>query len=542
MSIKTRLLLVLCVLLASFLGTLLAVRQAARAQIARIVTDARQDSVGQLDRWLDIVDLPLRQFVSDYAGWSETADALAQAEPEQVRRHLANNLPAYGLDAVWLLQPDGTPIFSEQKNSQAAPPPPPALTELAAAVQRRETIFFAENSAGLWQYCVSNVAAPAGSAPDVVRGWLVAARRWDGTQMAHLARLTDSQVRFTDVNSSAIAAGDDARLILNRPLNDARGRAVRVLQLEQNTSDLSAVVQWENHVTWLFVGFGLLLLVALALCIRVWVLQPLHRISESLAKQNAIAIEPLLARNDEFTRVARLVETSFVDRRALEREVIERQQTEAALYHSIELRARLARDLHDTVIQSIYAAGLGLESVRTQMSANPFGAEGRIRHCMESLNETIRQVRSYITDLEPDPTAHRQTFSEAVRALASTMQALSPVEVSLHLDESVARHLSLNTEMHALQIVRETISNAMRHGGATRIDITLRREPLDLVLEVRDNGRGFDPAQQTGREGHGLRNLQARASEMGGTINVNSTEGHGAIVVLRLPLSSATTP
>lgn len=542
MSIKTRLLLVLCVLLASFLGTLLAVRQAARAQIARIVTDARQDSVGQLDRWLDIVDLPLRQFVSDYAGWSETADALAQAEPEQVRRHLANNLPAYGLDAVWLLQPDGTPIFSEQKNSQAAPPPPPALTELAAAVQRRETIFFAENSAGLWQYCVSNVAAPAGSAPDVVRGWLVAARRWDGTQMAHLARLTDSQVRFTDVNSSAIAAGDDARLILNRPLNDARGRAVRVLQLEQNTSDLSAVVQWENHVTWLFVGFGLLLLVALALCIRVWVLQPLHRISESLAKQNAIAIEPLLARNDEFTRVARLVETSFVDRRALEREVIERQQTEAALYHSIELRARLARDLHDTVIQSIYAAGLGLESVRTQMSANPFGAEGRIRHCMESLNETIRQVRSYITDLEPDPTVHRQTFSEAVRALASTMQALSPVEVSLHLDESVARHLSLNTEMHALQIVRETISNAMRHGGATRIDITLRREPLDLVLEVRDNGRGFDPAQQTGREGHGLRNLQARASEMGGTINVNSTEGHGAIVVLRLPLSSATTP
>lgn len=542
MSIKTRLLLVLCVLLASFLGTLLAVRQAARAQITRIVTDARQDSVGQLDRWLDIVDLPLRQFVSDYAGWSETADALAQAEPEQVRRHLANNLPAYGLDAVWLLQPDGTPIFSEQKNSQAAPPPPPALTELAAAVQRRETIFFAENSAGLWQYCVSNVAAPAGSAPDVVRGWLVAARRWDGTQMAHLARLTDSQVRFTDVNSSAIAAGDDARLILNRPLNDARGRAVRVLQLEQNTSDLSAVVQWENHVTWLFVGFGLLLLVALALCIRVWVLQPLHRISESLAKQNAIAIEPLLARNDEFTRVARLVETSFVDRRALEREVIERQQTEAALYHSIELRARLARDLHDTVIQSIYAAGLGLESVRTQMSANPFGAEGRIRHCMESLNETIRQVRSYITDLEPDPTAHRQTFSEAVRALASTMQALSPVEVSLHLDESVARHLSLNTEMHALQIVRETISNAMRHGGATRIDITLRREPLDLVLEVRDNGRGFDPAQQTGREGHGLRNLQARASEMGGTINVNSTEGHGAIVVLRLPLSSATTP
>src|SRR5262249_28863713 len=141
MSIKTRLLLVLCALLVAFLATLLVVRQATRSQITQIVTEARQDSLGQLDRWLDIVDLPLRQFVSDYATWSETADALAKAEPEQIRRHLTNNLPAYGLDAVWLLQPDGTPVFSEQKSSHTAPPPPPSLTDLTAALQRHETIF-----------------------------------------------------------------------------------------------------------------------------------------------------------------------------------------------------------------------------------------------------------------------------------------------------------------------------------------------------------------------------------------------------------------
>jgi signal transduction histidine kinase len=542
MSIKTRLLLVLCALLTVFLCALVVVRQATRAQITRIVADARHDSLGQLDRWLDIVDLPLRQFVFDYATWSETADALAQAEPEQIRRHLSNNLPAYGLDAVWLLQPDGTPIFAEQKNPQSAPPPPPALTELTAAWQRHETTFFAENSAGLWQYCISTVAATAGSAPDVVRGWLVAARRWDDSQMAHLERLTESKVAFADVNSSPPVADDPEKLVVIRPLNDARGYAVRVLHLEQRTPDLSAVVRWEDHVTMLFVAFGLLLIVALALCVRVWVLQPMDRIAGSLAKQNAVDIEPLLARNDEFTRIARLVETSFADRRALEREVVERKQTEAALYHSIELRARLARDLHDTVIQSIYAAGLGLESVRTQMSADPFGAEGRIGRCMESLNETIRQVRSYITDLEPDPLAQRQSFPEAVRALASTMQALSPVEVALHLDDSAARHLSPTGEMHALQIVRESISNAMRHGAATRLDITLRREPLEVVLEVRDNGRGFDAAHHASKAGHGLRNLQSRATEMGAVIKVESAEGRGAVVTLRLPLSTATTP
>ncbi len=541
MSIKTRLLLVLCVLLAAFFGVLIALRQEERAQVSRIENAARQDGQQQLEHWLEIVDLPLRQFVSDYATWSETTDALAQAGPERIRRHIADNLPAYGLDAVWLLQPDGVPVISALKEPGAVPPPPPGLTDLSLALQRHDNIFFAENSAGLWQYCVSTVAAAGGSAPDVVRGWLIAARRWDDTEIAHLSRLTDSRVQFTDAISPPSAPGDHDTLVMLRPLNDARGRPVRTLQLTQSTPGFSGMVEWDGYVMTLFVVFGLLLLVALALCVRLWVLQPLHRIGESLAKQNAIDIEPLLARNDEFTRLARLVETSFADRRALEREVVERQQTEAALYHSIELRARLARDLHDTVIQSIYAAGLGLASVRTQMSADPSGADGRIRHCMESLNDTIRQVRSYITDLEPDPSEQRQSFSEAVRALALTMQALSPVEVRLQLDAAADRHLSLTGEMHALQIVRESISNAMRHGAATRIDITLRREPLEIVLEVRDNGSGFNSAQPAGRDSHGLRNLQTRAAEMGATLQVDSAEGRGTSVTLRLPLSTATT-
>jgi signal transduction histidine kinase len=539
MSIKTRLLIVLCVLLTAFLAALAVLRQTERAQLNQIAANARQDGLRQLDHWLDIVDLPLRQFVADYATWSETSEALAQAEPEQIRRHVTDNLPAYGLDAIWLLQSDGLPVFSEQKDPNRAPPPPPAMIELTAALQRHETVFFAENSAGLWQYCVSTVAAAGGSAPDAVRGWLVAARRWDDAQLAHLGRLTNSRVRFTDANSTETLSANPDVLVLTRPLNDARGRAIRVLRLEQGTADFSAMTESDSRVMILFVVFGLSLTVALALCVRLWVLQPLQRIAESLARQNVVDIEPLLARNDEFTRIARLVETSFADHRALEREVIERKQTEAALYHSIELRARLARDLHDTVIQSIYAAGLGLESVRAQMSADPFGAEGRVKSCMQSLNDTIRQVRSYITDLEPDPAEQRQTFSEAVRALASTMQALSPVEVVLNLDESAARHFSTTTEMHTLQIVRESISNAMRHGAATRIDILLRRDPLDLVLEIRDNGRGFDAVHHVSRDGHGLRNLQARATEMGAAITVDSMEGRGATVTLRLPLAKA---
>ncbi|WP_415911037.1 sensor histidine kinase [Oleiharenicola sp. Vm1] len=201
----------------------------------------------------------------------------------------------------------------------------------------------------------------------------------------------------------------------------------------------------------------------------------------------------------------------------------------------MELRARLARDLHDHVIQSIYAAGLGLEAVRGQLSADPFGAEGRIRHCMTNLNETIRTVRSYISDLEPEPPEKRQRFTDAVRALTATMHELWPVEFTLELDDAVAAQLTNVVEIHALQIVRESLSNALRHGRASRILIRLHAAGAGgATLEVIDNGRGFDPVQRMGT-GRGLVNLTTRAREMGATLRIESEEGGGTTVRLHLP-------
>jgi len=541
MSIRWRLLFVLGLLLIAFFASLWALRQAEREQVEKILDDTRREGREQLARWVDIAGLPLRHFTLDFARWEQTAAFLAHPDPDWAKANLEGSLQSYDLQAVWVLRCDGSIASSARRDRTLALPELPTAANLVTAANHQGRLtFFARSPAGLWQVHGSTIApADDTHAPT---GWLIAARLWDADELDRLGHLSESTVTLA---AGEPAEADDRVVTLARPLRDWAGRPLETLHLAKPAPVLAGLLRWDGYVANLFVAFGLLLLVAMYLSVRLWVLGPLDRIGQSLARQDPGAIAPLLRHQDEFTRVARLVETSFADRAALEREVAERRDAEAALVrtkdnlrHSIEVRARLARDLHDTVIQSIYAAGLGLESVRAQLSTDPFGAESRIRHCMTSLNETIRHIRSFITDLEPDAPPHRQPLADAVRALAATMQSLWPVEIVVQLDDEAAAHLSAAHELHALQIVRECISNALRHGGASRVDVLLRQTRAHVVLEVRDNGRGFDPAQRTGT-GRGLVNLAARAKEMGAELQLEAAEGQGACISLRFPHPAA---
>ena len=292
------------------------------------------------------------------------------------------------------------------------------------------------------------------------------------------------------------------------------------------------------------VGFGLLLVLALWLAVSRWILRPLDRIGESLTRDNPAPITPLLPGKNELGRIARLVESSFAQKLALAREIEDRKRTEAALRdsegqvrQSLDLRARLARDLHDGVIQSIYAAGLGLESAMTQLETDRPGARVRLQLCRQSLNEIIREVRGFINGIEPEA-VNQRGFAEELSALARTMQALWPVLITVRASPAVISRLTPTQELHALQISRECISNAVRHGSATEIDIHLGEEAGAGFLAVRDNGRGFDLHACPGT-GSGLNNLESRAQDMGGRVTVDSQVGRGTLITITFSLGSA---
>lgn len=204
---------------------------------------------------------------------------------------------------------------------------------------------------------------------------------------------------------------------------------------------------------------------------------------------------------------------------------------------SLELRARLARDLHDGVIQSVYAAGLGLESAMAELEHDQDGALTRLTHCRQSLNSVIREVRGFINGLEPEQ-MQRRGFAVELAALAGTMQALWSAQILPQVDVLVAQRLNLGQEVHALQITRECISNALRHGSAKTIIITLAQEAEQAILTINDDGQGFDPAQVTS-QGTGLQNLASRTRELGGMLRVDSQVGRGTTIQVVFPIGEA---
>lgn len=535
-SLKVRLALLLGVLLVAFVASLQFLRVTERHRAAQLQRESLEANELLLRKWIDLSNQPLRRFAQDFAQWEALATFITRFDPAWAELNLRQNLPSYDAHAVWILDAAGRQLYFAQ--TQAGPALPPPVADPAGAPGADGGSFFAESRSGLLEVWRLPIKPPGKVTP---AGWLVMARLWDARHLADLGRLSESELVLAPADQPA-PAGDNEH-VLRVPLLGADGRPVRHLIARQRLPDFSENLARDTVAAYLFTAFGVLLVVSLWLAVRQWVLRPLDRISESLARDNPEFIQPLLQSPTELGRVAQLVESSFRQKATLSREIEERRRTEdalrdseARLRHALELRARLARDLHDGVIQSIYGAGLGLEGAMTQLDKDPDGARVRLQLCRQSLNEVIREVRGFISGIEPEA-LHHQGFDQELASLVRTMQALWPVLIQVQTNPTVVSRLTPSQELHALQVCRECVSNAVRHGGAREIDIHLGEDGGSAFLRVRDNGRGFDPEASRG-VGSGLGNLAARARELGGKLGIESRPGAGALFAITFPLPS----
>jgi signal transduction histidine kinase len=197
----------------------------------------------------------------------------------------------------------------------------------------------------------------------------------------------------------------------------------------------------------------------------------------------------------------------------------------------IEDRERIAADLHDTVIQRLFATGLTLEATLRAI-ADP-DAAARIERAVEELDETIRQIRSTIFSLQTPRTAGRGV-REQILALASEAGASLGFEPHLRLDGPIDHALDDDVAQHLLASLREALSNVVRHAKAQRVDITVRVGGGWLRAEVRDDGVGPGTGNRTG--GRGVQNLTQRAVAYGGTATLSAAPEGGSVVVWEVPL------
>jgi signal transduction histidine kinase len=206
---------------------------------------------------------------------------------------------------------------------------------------------------------------------------------------------------------------------------------------------------------------------------------------------------------------------------------------------ALQDKIRLGRDLHDGLVQTLYATGLVLETAARRLAIEPVDtaeAAQLLERAKTTLNAAIREARGTIGDLTPDA-LEEQSFPEAVHAILSHLDVGRLRERDIRLDPTLPAFAEpMRTEL--LQIIRETVSNAVRHGDATRLELDFAPLPDGrLRLALRDDGRGFDPAAVT--RGHGLDNLSARARNLRAELVLDSAPGRGTALTLTLPAPAA---
>jgi signal transduction histidine kinase len=204
----------------------------------------------------------------------------------------------------------------------------------------------------------------------------------------------------------------------------------------------------------------------------------------------------------------------------------------------VEERERIGRDLHDGIIQSLYAVGLSLEDVPELMAESPGEAVTRVDRAIESINLTIRDIRNFIFGLRPELLEHADIVS-SLTALADEFRLNTLIDIDVLVDPVAPIEMGPEERAQLLQIARESLSNIARHARATRAEVIIGTEDGNLLLEFTDNGRGFDPDAVRPTNHQGLANMRGRARAMGGTLAIDSEPGAGTRIIVRLPPGAA---
>ena len=228
------------------------------------------------------------------------------------------------------------------------------------------------------------------------------------------------------------------------------------------------------------------------------------------------------------TRTVRLVET-FADQASVAIEYA-RAQADLRRLGLMEERERIAKELHDGIIQSLFAVGMGLQA--TALRAGSQQTAERVESAVTELDRVIRDLRNYIFGLRPGILADRQ-LDEAMRTLGQEVSDRTGLRVDVQIDAEVAARLSSRSH-EIVQLTREALSNVSRHARAKRAIVRLARNGLRGTLSIQDDGIGFD--SKTNSTGHGLHNMRERAGALGGELKVTSSSGKGTRLRVTFPI------
>lgn len=212
------------------------------------------------------------------------------------------------------------------------------------------------------------------------------------------------------------------------------------------------------------------------------------------------------------------------------------RRSEQELRKVLDERERLSQDLHDGILQSLYAIGLGLEACKSFQRHRKKAADAldqALDRAVGQLNAVMRDVRNFIAGLDSDM-MQTGDLSMALRTMIASIGQPHDARFKVAVDRAAVTLLSREQSLHLFNVVKEAVSNSLRHAQATQATVALRTLKHGVRLTIRDNGVGFDPQAVVG-VGRGLTNMAARAQKIGGKCSVQSKLKGGTRVTVDVP-------
>lgn len=248
--------------------------------------------------------------------------------------------------------------------------------------------------------------------------------------------------------------------------------------------------------------------------------------------------ELTVKRNVSYPLRKALIETNeliVTQRKSLQRLSNEKAEASDKIIQEriIAERQRLARELHDSVSQQLFAASMLLSSI-TETETPPDNAKHTLIQIEKMVQQAQLEMRALLLHLRPIALKNN-TLAQGLKELINELKQKVNVEIEYEIEEI---QLSKAEEDHLFRIAQEALSNTLRHAKATEVELLLIERDQLAILRIQDNGRGFDMNKESNTTSYGLRNIAERAVEIGGKYKIVSVPGEGTIVEVKIPLKA----
>src|SRR4051812_26068939 len=206
----------------------------------------------------------------------------------------------------------------------------------------------------------------------------------------------------------------------------------------------------------------------------------------------------------------------------------------------VEERTRLARDLHDSVVQKLFGVMLVAQSAATLLERDPAGARDQVQKLQEQAQDAIQELRSLIFQLRP-AAVESEGLAAALAKHVQVLRRVHEQQIELHTEGEPRMRPEVDAEV--FRIAQEGLHNALKHAAAEQLEVRLEESPERLLLTVRDDGVGFDPGSSAHRSRRlGLTSMEERARSLRGSLTIDSELGAGTTIRLEVPLGRDSRP